>query len=286
MDFVLCGLSYVTCLVYLDDIIIFGRTFDEQLIRLREIFDRIKIANLKLKPSKCSLFQRKVSFLGHVISESGIAVQTEKIQAIQNWPPCQNLTELRNFMGTCGYYRRFVKDFSSVAAPLFSLMKKGVRFHWSTECQQAFDVLKEKLMAEPVLALPNDKGTYILDTDASDFGLGAVLSQQQNGKERVIAYSSRTLSRNELKYETTRKELLAVVNGLKQFRQYLLGRHFIVRTDHAALSWLRRTPEPMPQLARWFTMVEQYDYEVLHRSGKRHGNADGLSRRPEATESE
>ena len=135
MNFVLCGLSYVTCLVYLDDIIIFGRTFEEQLIRLREIFDRIKSANLKLKPSKYSLFQRKVSFLGHVIFEAGIAVQTEKIQAIRVWPPCQNLTELRAFMGTCGYYRRFVKDFSSLAAPLFGLMKKGVRFHWSTECQ-------------------------------------------------------------------------------------------------------------------------------------------------------
>ena len=141
-------------------------------------------------------------------------------------------------------------------------------------------------MAEPILALPNNEGMYILDTDASEFGLGAVLSQQQDNEERVIAYSSRTMSRSELKYETTRKELLAVVNGLKQFRQYLFGRHFVIRTDHAALSWLRRTPEPMPQLARWLTLIEQYDYEVVHRSGKKHGNADGLSRRPEATESD
>jgi len=125
---------------------------------------------------------------------------------------------------------------------------------------------------------------YILDTDASEFGLGAVLSQRQNGQERVIAYASRSMNRSELKYETIRKELLAVVYGFKQFRQYLLGRHFVIRTDHAALSWLRRTPEPMPQWARWLTLIEQYDYEVVHRSGNRHCNADGLSRRPQAAE--
>jgi len=285
MDFVLCGLSYVTCMVYLDDIIIFGRSFDEHLFRLREVFGRLRQANLKLKPTKCSLFRRSVAFLGHIVSEAGIAMQAEKVQAIRDWPPCRNLTELRAFLGICGYYRRFVKDFSSIAAPLFGLMKKGVRFEWTTECQQAFDTLKLKLMSEPILALPKDEGTYILDTDASDFGLGAILSQEQAGTEKVIAYSSRTMSKAEKKYETTRKELLAVVNGLKQFRQYLTGRHFILRVDHAALSWLRRTPEPMPQLARWLTFIEEFDYEVIHRDGKRHSNADGLSRKAENLES-
>jgi len=119
-----------------------------------------------------------------------------------------------------------------------------------------------------------------LDTDASDTGMGAVLSQQQSGVEKVIAYASRTMNCAEKKYETTRKELLAVVYGLKQYRQYLFGRHFIIRTDRAALSWLRRTPEPMPQLARWLTFIEQYDYEVVHRPGAKHGNADGLCRKP------
>ena len=278
MDFVLCGLSYITCLVYLDDIIVFGRTFDEQLDRLREVFGRIRQANLKLKPTKCSLFRRSVAFLGHVVSEKGIAMQTEKVQAIRDWPPCRNLNELRAFLGTAGYYRRFVKNFSAIAAPLFVLMKKGVRFKWTAECQQAFDSLKLKLMTEPILALPNDEGTYVLDTDASDLGLGAVLSQEQFGTEKVIAYASRTLNAAELKYETTRKELLALVYGLKQFRQYLTGRHFVIRTDHAALSWLRRTPEPMPQLARWLTFIEEFDYEVVHRKGRSHANADGLSR--------
>ena len=128
MDFVLCGLSYMTCLVYLDDIIIFGRSFDEQLARLREVFNRIRSANLKLKPSKCSLFRRSVSFLGHVVSEHGISMQSEKVRAIRDWPPCENLTELRAFLGTCGYYRRFVKDFSMIAAPLYALIKKGAKY--------------------------------------------------------------------------------------------------------------------------------------------------------------
>ena len=159
-------------------------------------------------------------------------------------------------------------------------MKKGIPFVWTKECQEAFEELKMKLVSEPMLALPTDEGMYILDTDASDYGLGAVLLQQQNDEERVIAFSSRTLSKAEMKYKTTRKELLAVVNGLKQFCHYLLGRHFVIWTDHLALSWLRKMPEPMPQLARWLAFIEQYDYEVVQREARRHGNADGLSRRP------
>lgn len=126
--------------------------------------------------------------------------------------------------------------------------------------------MKTKLTSQPILALPKDEGMYILETDASDFALESVLSQVQDGTERVIAFGSRTLNQSELKYETTRKELLAIVNGLKQFRQYLLGRHFVIRTDHAELSWLRRTPK-QAQLARWLTFIEQYVYEVVHRDG-------------------
>ena len=195
-------------------------------------------------------------------------MQEEKISVIRDLPQCRNLTEVRAFMGTCGYYRRFVKDFSSIAVPLYGLMKKGVDFVWTKEYQRAFEELKQRLMSGPILALPENEGTYVLDTDASDFGLRDVLSQQQAEGEKVIAYASRTMGKAEQKYETTRKELLAVVNGLKQFRQYLLGRHFVIRTDHAALSWLGRTAEPMPQLARWLTFIEQFDYEVIHREGR------------------
>jgi len=142
-----------------------------------------------------------------------------------------------------------------VAAPLYALTQKGAKYEWTPDSQRAFEVVKLRLMTEPILALPSDKGTFILDCDATNYGLGAILSQEQTGIEKVIAYSSRTISKPERRYETTRKELLATVNGLKHFRQYLTGRHFIICIDHAALSWLRRTPEPMPQLARWLTFI-------------------------------
>jgi len=134
MDVVLCGLSYQTCLVYLDDIIVFGRTFEEQLTRLEEVFGRLGRANLKLKPSKCSLCQRSVEFLGHVVSDQGVTVQESKVAAIRDWPVCKTLTEVRAFLGLSGYYRRFVSDYSLIARPLYTLMKKDVEFEWTDAC--------------------------------------------------------------------------------------------------------------------------------------------------------
>jgi len=160
-------------------------------------------------------------------------------------------------MGTCGYYRRFVKDFSEIAKPMFDFTKKCVDFVRTEACQEAFEILKTKLTSEPILALPKEEGMYILDIDVSDSALGSVLSQVQDGTERLIAFASRTLSRSELKCETTRKELLAIFDRMKLSRQYLLGRHFVIRTKHAALSWLRRTREPMPELARWLKFIEK-----------------------------
>jgi len=265
----------------LDDIIIFAKSFDEHLSRLSEIFERIRLAKLKLKPSKCSLLQKKVSFLGHIISKDGIEVQPDKVETVKTWPRHKTIHDVRSFLGLCGYYRRFIERFSDIAAPLYGLTQKGVRFHWTMEHEQAFGTLKEKLTEAPILGTPEPEGEYILDTDASLTGVGAVLSQVQNGQERVLGYASRTLQPPEQKYCTTRRELLAVVYGLKQYRQYVLGRPFTIRTDHSALTWLKRTPEPMPQLARWLTYIEQYDYRVIHRPGTKHGNADALSRRPD-----
>ena len=202
MDIVLCGLSYSFCLVHLDDVIVFGSSFDEQLTRLGQVFDRHAQANLKLKPSKCSLCQRSVDFLGHVVSEQGIAMQDAKISAITEWPPCRTVHDVRAFMGLSGYYRRLVKGFCIIAAPLCGLMRKGAEFVWTEQCQQAMDELKNRLVSKPILALPQSEGTYILDTDASDFGLGAVLSQEQDGVEHVIAYASQTLNKAEQRYET------------------------------------------------------------------------------------
>jgi len=191
-----------------------------------------------------------------------------------------NLKQLRGFLGLAGYYRKFVKDFCRIATPLSDLMKKNRRFEWTAECQTAFDKLKSAILTPPVLALPNDRDPFYLDTDACDTSIWAVLSQIQDGQERVIAYAGRTLSRNELNYCVTRKELLSVVYFTKYFRQYLLSRKFYIRTDHAALSWLKRTPEPIGQNARWVQILSEYDYDIAHRKGRSHANADALSRHP------
>ena len=218
--------------------------------------------------------------MGHVISRQGIATEPEKTSLIREWPTPRNLKELRGFLGICGYYRRFVEGFSEVASPLNALLRKGRVFAWTEKCQTAFEELKQKLQQPPILALPNDEGTFVVDTDASEGSIGAVLSQIQSGEERVICCGGRTLSPAERNYCITRKELLAVVHFLKLYRQYLLGRHFVVRTDHSALGWLRRTPEPIGQNARWAELLEEYDFTVEHRPGKRHANADSLSRHP------
>jgi len=280
MDLTMAGLNYNICLVYLDDIILMSQTVEEHLERLVLILDRLRKAGLKLKPSKCKLLQKTISFLGHVVSESGIATDPSKIQAVQDWPEPTSVTEVRSYIGLCSYYRRFVKDFARIAEPLHKLTGKNARFEWSEECQEAFDELKFRLTSSPILAMPQDEGEYRLDTDASNDAIGAVISQVQDGQERVIAYASRLLSKTERNYCVTRRELLAVIYFCKQFRTYLLGRHFLIRTDHAALRWLRNMPDPVGQQARWLEIMEEYDFEIEHRPGKKHANADALSRKP------
>ena len=281
MDTVMSGLAFDVCLVYLDDIIVFSIDEEQHFERLRMVFDRLRAAGLKLKPSKCSVFQESVEFLGHLVSQNGISAHPDKTAAVIDWPTPCTVKEVRAFVGFCSYYRRFVLGFASIAAPLHALTGKDrTTFSWSPDCTNAFESLKHALTSPPILAMPSDSGDFYLDTDASDIALGGVLSQVQNGTERVIAYASRKLNRQELNYCTTRKELLAVVHFLKYFRHYLLGRHFVVRTDHAALQWLRKTPEPIGQQARWLELLEEFDFEVVHRPGFRHANADGLSRKP------
>ena len=280
MDMVIAGLNYETCLVYLDDIIVFSKDTQSHMERLEKLLIRLREANLKLKPSKCHLFQQKVSFLGFMVSNEGVGTDPDKIAAIRDWPRPVNLRESRAFVGLCQYYRRFVPKFSDVAAPLHALTKKGARFLWTEDCQVAFDTLKSTLIGADVMALPTEDGRYILDCDASDTGIGAVLSQIQNGEERPICYASQLYNRHEKNYNVTRKELLAMITFVKKFRQYLLGRPFTIRTDHAALQWLKKTPEPIGQQARWLEILEEFDYHVEHRPGAKHTNADAMSRRP------
>ena len=280
MERVLSGLHWQICLVFLDDIIVYAGTFEEELKRLGEVFDRLQMANLKLSPKKCVLFREEVAYLGHIVSKDGIAPDPGKIDAVQRWPQPQNLTAVRSFLGLCSYYRRFIPNFSSIAKCLSQLTEKDKPFIWTTECEKAFQLLKTELTQAPILAYPNPEGQLILDTDASQFGIGAVLSQMQDDQERVLAYYSRTLTKPERRYCVTRKELLAVVQAMKHFHHYLYGTQLLVRTDHNALRWLMDFKNPVGQTARWLEVVGTYRFKIEHRPGKRHGNADGLSRRP------
>ena len=280
MNMVLAGLTYTSCLVYLDDIIKMSTTLDEHLDRLAEIFLRIRAAKLKLRPDKCKMLRREVTFLGHVVSAEGIAMDANKLAVVRDWATPRCLREVRVFIGLCAYYRRYVKDFSTIARPLHALTHQGVQFEWTPACQEAFVALKGKLTNAPVIALPREEGEFYLDIDAGNWAIGAVLSQVQNGEEKVIAYGSRLLSNAEANYCVTRRELLAVIYFVKYYKQYLLGRKFTIRTDHAALQWLQKTPDPIGQQARWLEQLAAFTFDIVHRPGLRHGSADGLSRNP------
>uniref|UniRef100_A0A3P9J3I3 Gypsy retrotransposon integrase-like protein 1 n=1 Tax=Oryzias latipes TaxID=8090 RepID=A0A3P9J3I3_ORYLA len=280
MEKVLASIPRQECLVYLDDILVHGGSFKAALESLRKVLQRIAAAGLKLHPDKCCFMRRELEFLGHRIGSEGISTLEEKVQAVRDWPTPTTLRDLKSFLGLASYYRRFVRGFSCIAAPLFHLQKKDCDFVWTQECEQAFSSLKKALTNSPILTPPDPKLPFILDTDASDVGMGAVLSQMGSAGERVVAYFSKTFSKAERRYCVTRRELLAVVKAIGHFRYYLCGLPFTVRTDHSALQWLMTFKEPEGQIARWLEELASFSFTVEHRPGSRHANADAMSRRP------
>ena len=287
METILAGLTRNQCFVYLDDILVISSSWEEHLTNLDLVFKRLRYAGLRLKPKKCAFARRKASYLGHVISESGIEVDPQKVDKVRNYPRPTNLKTLRQFLGLTSYYRRFVSQFSKVADPLYALTGKNVQFTWTPTCQDAFDKLKNSLTSTPVLAFPNFKQPFILETDASGVGLGAVLAQAQvDGTTRPIAYASRSLQKHERNYCVSELEALAVVWSVKHFHSYLYGHHCTVQTDHSALKSLLNTPNPSGKLARWGLALQELDLEICYRSGKSNANADALSRIPTFSDTE
>ena len=280
MERVLSTLSWQVCLVYIDDVILYNPDLPSHLASLDNVLSCLGGAGLKLKPKKCFLIRKQVHFLGHVVSSEGVATDPDKIAAVQNWAQPTSVTEVRSFLGLASYYRRFVPNFAEIARPLVQLTEKSTQFLWGEAQESAFQKLKTSLTQSPVLVYPCEGGDFILDTDASNFGIGAVLSQIQEGEEKVLAYASRALTKQERRYCVTRKELLAVVYFTQYFKHFLLGRPFTIRTDHASLKWLKSFKEPEGQLARWMEIIGGYDFHIEHRPGKEHGNADALSRGP------
>jgi len=256
------------------------KSFEEHLQHLVLVLQQLREANLHLKPAKCALFRHKVLYLGHVVSRQGIATDPAKTNKVSGWPTPTTVKEVQQFLGLASCYRRFVCNFATLAKPLYKLTERGWIFQWTKECAEAFAALKNCLTTAPILCYPNYKEKFILDTDASREGIGAVLSQRQGEKEVVIAYASRSLSKSQRKYCVTRKELLSAVTFIHHFQPYLLGHQFSLRTDHGSLKWLQNFKEPEGQLARWVEQLQEYNFEIVHRPGRRHTNADAMSRRP------
>lgn len=280
MDILLGDYNWKFAMVYIDDINIFSDTFEEHLAHLEKVFQRIRNAGLKLNREKCNFIRNTLPFLGHVISQNGISPDPSTIQKILDFSTPNNIRQLRSFLGLAGYYRKFVKGFSQIAAPLFKLLSHNVHYTWTVETEEAFQKLKEKLTTAPILVYPDFTKKFYLYTDASDAGLGAVLSQKDDqGREQVIAYASVSLKPAEKKYSTTEKEALAVVWAVKQFRHYLLGTVFEIITDHNALRWLfTKQSNPGPRISRWITTMMEYNFIVTYRPGRKNQNADALSR--------
>ncbi len=282
MQVVLSGLEWDSCFVYLDDILIASTTSEEHLRHLGEVFMRLRRAGLRLKPKKCHLLREELSYLGHVVSASGIKPDPAKVDKVRSYPTPTDATKVRQFLGLASYYRRFIPAFARIAHPLHALTKKDASFQWTSDCEASFNRLKDCLVTAPVLSYPQfgPGREFILETDASGVGLGAVLAQECDGQVHPVAYASRTLDPHERNYGISELETLALVWAVRQFRPYILGHRTTVYTDHAACTSLLNSARPSGKLARWALAIQEMDLVIKHRSGRSNGNADALSRNP------
>ncbi|UYV75671.1 hypothetical protein LAZ67_13000963 [Cordylochernes scorpioides] len=259
----------------------FERNMENMLGNLRwQICLCFRESNLRLNDKKCRFAFEELEILGYITSKHGIKPAEQNIKAVRNFPRPKKVKEVQSFLGMCSYYRKYIKDFSKIADPLTNLIKKSVSFTWTERQEEAFQTLKTALLSPPILGHFNPNASTYVHTDASNIGIGATLVQDIGGEEKVISYSSRTLSKAEQNYSTTEKECLAVVWSMSKLRPYLYGRHFKIVTDHHALCWLKNLKDPTGRLARWALKIQEYDFDIIHKSGKKHLDADGLSRGP------
>ena len=298
MDVCFAQANFDLLLIYLDDILVFGRTIEEKLERLIYVFARLREHGLKLKVSKCHFFMKEISFLGHRVTHSGVSTDPAKTKVIEEWRIPRTEKELRSFLGLASYYRRFVQGFAKIAAPLHALLTKktgkgsgkkhfsgqtsrSLTESWNAECTSAFENLKQKLVTSPVLGFPNFTRPFIVETDASLCGLGAVISQEQDHGKVVIAYASRSLrpsEKNMDRYSSLKLELLALKWAVTdKFRDYLLGSSFVVYTDNNPLSYLKSAKLDATEM-RWVSQLAQFNFTVKYRSGQSNRSADALSR--------
>ncbi|KAA0053360.1 pol protein [Cucumis melo var. makuwa] len=262
-------------IVFIDDILIYSKTEAKHEEHLRMVLQTLQDNKLYAKFSKCKFWLKQVSFLGYEVSKAGVSVDPAKIEVVTSWPRPSIVSEVCSFLGLAGYYRRFVENFSRIATPLTQLTRKGAPFVWSKACDDSFQNLKQKLVTEPVLTVPDGLGSFVIYSDASKKGLGCVLMQQ--GK--VVAYASRQLKSHEQNYPTHDLELAVVVFALKIWRHYLYGEKIQIFTDHKSLKYFFTQKELNMRQRRWLELVKDYDYEILYHPGKANVVVDALSRK-------
>lgn len=281
MEVVLGDLRGKICFVYLDDIIIYSASKQQHFLDIDAVLSKLRKANLTVNMKKTHFFRDSLKFLGHIVSATGVEADPEKVQAVQDFPVPRNIKELQRFLGMAGWYHRFVPHFSMIVEPLNALKRKGAKFLWTPQCQASFDALKDQLTSPPVLGHPNFNLPFMVYTDASEVGLGAVLVQQTGlGTEEVLAFASRTLNAAERNYTTTEQECLAIVWALEKWRYYLEGKFFTVVTDHSSLVWIFKTQKPNTRLIRWALRLQEFTFSVEYRKGKYNTVPDALSRAP------
>jgi hypothetical protein len=273
-------------IVFLDDILIYSKTLKEHEGHVREVLKVLQKEKLYAKLSKCELMRTEVEFLGHIIGRDGVRMMEDKVKAVVEWPPPTTATHVRAFLGTAGYYRKFIKDFSAIAAPLSDLTKESQKFVWSAAAEAAFQRLKSALSQGPILALPDPNLPYVINTDASGFAIGAVLQQDQGKGFQPIAFLSKKMLDAETRYPVHEQELLAIIHALSSWRHYLLGSSFkvIVRTDHRSLQHFKTQPQLSGRQSRWKDVIADFNFDIEYVVGKDNVVADGLSRRPDHQE--
>lgn len=278
MNNILKGLINQICLVYMDDIIIFSSSLEEHLKNLKAVFSRIRESNMKIQPDKSEFLRKEVEFLGHIVTPEGIKPNKKKLAAIKDFPIPTTAKEIKSFLGLVGYYRKFINNFAKITKPLTQCLKKGQTVKHTSEFLNAINTCKDLLCNEPILQYPDFSKEFVVTTDASQFAVGAILSQGPINSDKPISYASRTLNPAEINYSTIEKELLAIIFAVKSFRPYLFGRKFKIVTDHKPLTWLFSLKEPNSKLIRWRLLLSEYDYEIIYKKGKINSNADALSR--------
>ena len=279
MDRVIHGLNFAAA--YLDDLIIFSESWEDHLTHIQMVLERLRHAGLTAKARKCEFGASECVYLGHIVGSGTVRPEEDKTAAVRQFPMSETKKAVRSFLGLTGYYRRFVENYSAVAVPLTNLTKKNSphKVVWTEACEEAFTKLKELLCSVPILMSPDFEKSFVLQTDASEHGVGAVLSQQgDDGHEHPVAYWSRKLLIREQKYSTIEKECLAIKLGVSAFRLYLLGRPFCIETDHRSLVWMERLKHTNNRLARWSLTLQPFQFTIRHRAGSANGNADALSR--------